>query len=227
MKRTFLLVTMTILAGVFVLDGCKKFSRTTRISGEWVVVKRTEDGDIRVIVKTGDCVKTSDTIISGLFDGAREIKTSTAKFSEKDCNVPPDKDTSYQTVTKDTATLTIEVTINKDGTYTWSELSESLITGDISEIVTNGTWNFSGGVGDAKKKEQLLLMPSKVETKFTDFTTSQTTVNTEIFEGKDAEIYFIAQLKSDELILSWVQNTESLSGNFHSRFTYEATLSPK
>ena len=237
MKKTFLLGFIAILGGIFLLDGCKKGegdpgisfkSRKGRLVGEWNISSQTIEGEVKLINKSNPpCTETTVIKVTGQYNGTTEIITFNATFSEDDCKQPPFKDTTIVTVTKDTSQRNVQITINKDGTYIWKESVTEESSGDQKDSTITGNWNFSAGVGEVKNKEQLLLSPTRLEIAKTEFGSTTTELTTFIFEGRDAQVYSIYKLSGSEVVLTWVDNSENVSGSTYARFTFEATLTPQ
>jgi len=145
-----------------------------------------------------------------------------------------------QTDTENTSKTTT-IAFNKDGTYQiddWTQVVQVfdfVIKTTVTKTVvtvTQGTWNFVGGIGETKNKESIVLMRTN-ETKSTttltepDVAGSDTTTVTKIVtttdnrifsqqslpaagkgsvDNSEGQIYYITQLKNKEMIYTTVEN---------------------
>ena len=93
------------------------------------------------------------------------------------------------------------LTIVKDGTWK-SDMSATYVVGTVSTIATlvsSGTWNWTGGVGDVKKREQFVM---KTLSESDTFGTT-TSISTYTGDSAPATVYEIDQLRNKELIIIW------------------------
>ncbi|MEK6615048.1 MAG: hypothetical protein AABZ32_02890 [Bacteroidota bacterium] len=197
MKKSIVILTSVILSGL-AFEGCQKkgpndpsisiHSRTARVAGDWTVSKYSE-------VSLGG---------SETYDGTSwtSTDTGTPEISTVSWTISMDKKgtwTEDKIETKSTTTLTVKVTT-------------------VSHDVSSGTWNFTGGVGDHKKRSQL-IMYTESNTNTTTVTTTGSpvpippTTTTTIYTGSGTlaiqQIYDIDQLKNKEMILVWEGNDSS------------------
>ncbi len=151
-------------------------SRKARLSTDWTVETAT--------------VVTRDTSMS--FDGTDAVLSSVQD----------------STADERTYGLTWTMSFTRDGDYEIVEQRQypegyfgdgsASITSVITEL---GTWQFTGGSGGAKLKEQLLLLPTETSiTRSDQGANVNVTTQTNPNEGR---IYNIDRLASDELILKY------------------------
>lgn len=109
----------------------------------------------------------------------------------------------------------------KDGT--WKEVTTESATSYSKTTTSSGTWNWTGGVGDLKKREQIImkvLSDSKVTTLGTSTTT---TANTYTGDNAPAGAYELKELKNKELKIVYDGTTSSSPGgssSFKGEWTY-------
>lgn len=197
-----LIAAVALPAVTFV--GCKKGendpavslrSRKGRVAGEWKVssVEGTSN-EAGVITTT-------------TYDGTTWTETTTGNDPE-------------------TSQRTINYTFEKDGTFTGKETkieTESFTIGSqtyTTTVTTNsdmeGTWNFTGGVGEMKNKSQIVLMTNKISvTQTTASTGNPTETDSYVvtYTGNDAPtaMFNIDQLKNKEMIWKTEGSTTSSS----------------
>ncbi|MDH4473541.1 MAG: hypothetical protein QE487_13110 [Fluviicola sp.] len=194
----FIFISATMLLVTTIFSACKKGendplfslrSRKARLAGEWTLTT-LEYGGQSIVGNT-----TQSTVIS--YDGQTETKNITTTISGVSTNA----------IT--TATYTMVLTIEKDGTF------EQIRKENGVTETTKGTWVFLGKSkeNELKGKEAVLL----TETSFTDATGTTT------YEGLDGVIYTIDQLKNKEMI--WKRRTSSSDDNSSSlvdgSYTYQ------
>ena len=126
MKKTILFLSAIVLSGL-AFDGCKKGE------GDPMLSTHTRKGRL-----TGDWELTEGkmTTVSG-------SSTSTSTYSGSTV-------TTTSGTTTSVGTYTYKLTIVKDGT--WDVAYTETGTGFTFSQTTKGTWNWTGGVGDVKKK---------------------------------------------------------------------------
>jgi hypothetical protein len=187
MKKTILILASIIITGV-AFEGCQKkgandpgismHGRKARITGDWAISAGTS------------------TSTSG---GSTSTDTWTANSVSS---------TSGGTTTTGT-NAHYTLTIVKDGTWK-SDQAATYSVGTSSttfSTVSSGTWNWTGGVGDLKKKEQFVMRTLSQ----TDVAGTTTTIKTYTGDDAPATVYEIDELKNKELILIW--NGASTSGS--------------
>lgn len=217
-RSLFYLVILSLALPL--IESCKKgendpflslSSRESRVEGSWTVSKMTGTNSSSTLM--GATALTSDATMN--YDG----QTETTEF------------TSGSTTSYDTSHYTYSFTFSKDGTF------ESIIDynypddPDDDEVVTRtGTWTFSGGTGDIKNKENLIISTKALVLSETE-NGSTTTANylydgnyTSDYQGNPINtVYSIKQLKSKEMVLTAkIYNTQQ-NGNY-SNTDFEITL---
>ncbi|HTL81747.1 MAG TPA: hypothetical protein VL651_08580 [Bacteroidia bacterium] len=168
-KVKIALAALTIAA--FAFDGCKKgdgdpflslASRKARITGDWTVTKG--EG-----TKTSTVSSVSSTT-TVTYDGTTETDvtgsfTSTDKYTEK-------------------------WSIEKDGTFTYTYTDNNGSSPDVTTY--KGTWNWTGGVGDNKKKAQVVFYIESI--------TDSNGTTTYTGSNRSTVVYDIYELKGKEMI---------------------------
>ncbi|MCH8331410.1 MAG: hypothetical protein IH946_08525 [Bacteroidetes bacterium] len=209
------LVLFTFIV-VFNFSSCKKGeddpfiswkSRNARIAGTWVFTNGVgtmsqtlvgyinEDNDI-------------DSVGSLAFDGS--IQTTTWTVNDD----PPE----IENIERSTS-----ITFNKDGSYDFEDKTVKTVeitvitpnqtiitTTDISET---GNWNFTGKVGDEKKKESIVLTPTdnttaitielRVEGKQPEIETSTVT---NVISTSQSETWHLRELRTKQLVIETTDN---------------------
>lgn len=153
MKSTFKLFTIMLAIFAITTEGCKKGENDPLISLKSRKARATGSWKMTAGELT---ISSSGMSVTAVFDGA---------------NV---------TVLGATSPYTMEVVLEKDGTF------KRTTNDDGTVIIETGTWDFNSGVGEAKKKEQIIL--------YTLVYTEDG--NTETYTGTDAPVEY---LKIDEL----------------------------
>lgn len=178
MKTSIKIAVAALVIASFGFAGCKKGegdpflslkTRKSRVAGEW----KTTSGTGTTTTVSGSF--TSTETLS--YDGAIETKTTTT--------VP-----TTATVTS-TSKYTDEYDFEKDGTFKITHTDNDNTPADVN--ITQGTWNFTGGVGDAKNKSQLVLTVTSV-------TSGNSTIT---YTGSDCMkmVLDLYELKSKEMII--------------------------
>ena len=189
MKKVIAVLSSILLSGV-VFTGCKKgegdpalslHTRKGRLTGDWVL----SEG------------KTTDT------DNSPSTTTST--WSGTSVQMTYVAGTVSQT---GTGTGSYKMSIVKDGTWTMDVNTTVTYSGPPSYVIitsekSEGTWNWTGKVGELKNKSQMVMAVLNRTTTTTDPT--GTTTDIEAYTGGDAptSINDIYQLKNKELIIKW------------------------
>lgn len=182
MKKVILLSTVVLLL-TSVFTACKKGendpflslrSRKARISGEW-----TLNYAEYVHVSTIANVTTTEAIS---FYDQTEVTVNSTEVSGVMAN--------HEVVS---ASCTVKLTIEKDGTYTQVKTKNDEVT------TTKGTWIFlkKNSENDLKNKEAILLTESSVTS------AGSTTTNT----GIAGQVYTIDKLKNKEMV--WKLDSET------------------
>ena len=103
------------------------------------------------------------------------------------------------------------LTINKDGTFV---ITERFISGVFK---AEGTWNFNSGVGESKKKEEVVFQINSVS--------SGSTLDEQIFNRSSIKfVYQIKQLKNKEIVLSSFGRVFSNSTGDYTNLSTEFTF---
>ncbi len=171
--------TITILASILISGlgfyGCKKgandptlsfHTRKGRITGEWKISSGTHTQSSGSSVSTETWTENSVTTTSA---GGSSVGTN-ARYI---------------------------LTIVKDGTW---KLDQSVTysmgtTSAIYSTAASGTWNWIGGVGDAKKKSSIVLRTLQQ----TDTNGGTASVSTYTGDSAPTEVFYIDELKNKEL----------------------------
>ena len=185
-QQNFLLVLF--IGNAFI--SCKKgdndpvFSlqtRKARIANEWIV--------------SFSEIKIGDTLI--VFDGVKETITFGAIEL---ANIPSSKSYTFEK----NGNYTFEVT----KTYPAGYIDSALGTQTINTLET-GIWSFTGGNGDVKNKEQLLLLSNRWERRIEGFAE----VEVKTWEGQNQGLVFnIDMLKSKEMRWIYAINSNTPIG---------------
>jgi hypothetical protein len=185
------IATLAITAGL--TTSCKKgendpflslSSRKARLTGEWTVSSSYSKN-----VSTG----TSTVTNVNSYDGTTNTNTYTSGIINN----------------TSTENYTIEMTINRDGSY--SKITTN--TTDEEKYEESGIWTFAGKdkTSDYKKKEVVVFYPRK--TIYTDLSNTSNTSTQETSSVNYGETYVIDQLKGKEIIFksnsSYTSNTGS------------------
>lgn len=185
MKKTILILSSIIITGI-AFEGCQKrgandpsislHGRKARLCGDWVISSGTS------------------TSTSG---GSTSTDTWTANSVSS---------TSGGTTTTGT-NAHYTMTIDKDGTWK-SDQAATYTFGSTSttfSTVASGTWNWTGGIGELKNKEQFVMRTLSQ----TDMSGSTTTIKTYTGDDAPAMVTEIDELKNKELILIWTGTSTS------------------
>ncbi len=108
-----------------------------------------------------------------------------------------------------TGSWTWDATFEKDGTYKTTEIQDGVTT------TTEGLWNFTGGIGDLKKKSQITFY----ETKYTSPATSNTYSGNYVDYAMD-----LKELRNKKMVWYYKVTSTSPSGTstFEQQVTFEA-----
>lgn len=171
-----------ILFGVFlaglIFQGCKKGdedpflslkSRKARLEGDWKLSTGTA-----TYSQPSTLTNTTTTYTNGTFS------TTGTVFG---FNV------------SDNGTYTLQIKINKDGTYESSTNDDGDITSEM------GRWTFAGGTGDYKNKEQVVMSPTSK--------TDKNGVTTTYINTGYEYTYDLIGLKSKEMHIKWSSTDNS------------------
>ena len=188
MKKSILFTVLGLMLTSVVLDSCKKgegdpflslHSRKGRLAGDWKMGSGSKDH-----------YKSNSMTIDNTYDGTNVTSVQTIN--------PFPAQTS-------TSAFTLEWKIEKDGTFESIEVQGS---GTNQQTTTlKGRWNFTGSVGDAKKKDHVIF-----------YIDSQTIANssgstTDTFTGdQNSMVVELNTLKNKELVTK-TTDTDSNSGS--------------
>jgi hypothetical protein len=188
MKTSIKIAVAALVIASFGFSGCKKGdgdpflslkTRKSRVAGEWTLTK----GEGTRVTTSGS-MTTNEAIAYA--DGVETTTTTT---------------TPATATTTSTNKYTTEYDFEKDGTFTLTDTDNNNSTPDVT--TTKGTWNFTGGVGDAKNKSQIVLT-------ITSITSGTTTIS---YTGSSCpqSIFDLYELKSKEMIM--IDKGTSSTGN--------------
>jgi hypothetical protein len=173
MKKIAKILFVAMLLGAF--TECKKGeddpfisfrSRKARAAGEWTLTSGTMTSLSRYNTSSSSSTVTYDETVYSV-QGSYTSGGSTSSYS-------------------DSGTHSYKLTLEKDGTYRLEEIYD----GDVE--ISEGTWNFSGKVGDRKNKEQLLL----TRTSYIAGSTSN------VYKGNETYATFdIKELRNKKMVL--------------------------
>lgn len=198
-----------------VLVSCKKGendpflslrSRKARVVGEWTVSKG-EGTDVNTSTTQFAGTTTTTTTNNWTYDGASlsEVKTTVVTTTSPA--------SSNSSTTTDLTAETMTHSFEKDGAWK----SVQVVTysnGDTRTVTSTGRWNFTGGVGEVKNKEQIVVVTEKMEV--SDFDKSNNTTSNTVTEytGSEASSMVITldELKNKEMIWK-VSGTTSQSSS--------------
>lgn len=179
MKKTLLVLSSFLLMGISFV-GCQKkgandpsisfHGRKARLCGDWVISAGTSTSTSGSTTQTDTW--TSNTLTTVI--GSTTTTGTNAKYN---------------------------LSIVKDGTWK-SDMSVTYTVGSSSVISTqtqSGIWNWTGGIGDVKKREQFLMKTLSS----TSTQGSTTSISTYTGDSAPVTVYEIDQLKNKELIIIW------------------------
>jgi len=196
MKKIFSVLLMLTLCIVAIQ--CKKGeddplislrSRKARVTGDWSLTSGTMTGGYR----TGNLSSTSSVIMT------QNAYSGTYTYVNG----------SWSQTNTQAGIYKYSITFNKDGSFTSTEIFDT----DI--VIVSGTWNFTDGIGDSKKREQIVLF-LKSSTGISGSTTLSYTGN------KVYMTFNIKELRNKKMVLTRTE-TET-SGTDSNDFKWEATL---
>jgi hypothetical protein len=190
MKNFGKLVLAAAIIVPTVFTGCKKgendpflslHSRKGRVAGEW-----------KVTAGSGTSTDNSGTT-SWTYDGATKTETQGSSSS--------------------TTNVTMDYTFEKDGTFTSTEVETGTFGSQTYTITTTteGMWNFTGGVGEVKNKEQMVMTTTKVTQ--VSAAGGSSTSSTTSYTGNSGNpmVFEIDELKNKEMIITWKSSTSTSS----------------
>lgn len=200
MKKQFSVVLLGLVIVTASFVGCKKGENDPFLS--FRSRKGRLAGEWKVTSMSGTRVDgSSGTTTTFTYDGTTYSETTGSNVS--------------------TMPLSQEMTFEKDGTYK-THSTYTLMSTTFNED-ENGTWNFTGRIGDDKNKDHVVMRT------LSSTSGTSTSTSTQTWEGDDAPsmVLYIDQLKNKEVIFKY--NGKSTSGNPASTDTEEwtMTLEPK
>ena len=188
MKRSIVFAAFGLLLAATVLDSCKKGegdpalslrSRKGRLSGDW-----------KMTTGSMDHYKSNTIIIDNTYDGSNVTSVQTV-------NPFPAQTT--------TSAFTLEWKIEKDGTFESIEVQGSGSNAQTTDL--KGTWNFTGSIGDAKKKDHVIFYVL-TET----VTNSSGTTTTNYTGDQNSMVVELNTLRNKELVTK-TTSTDSNGGS--------------
>ena len=180
MKTQIKIAIAALVLASFAFEGCKKGENDPAIS--LLTRKARMTGDWTV--SSGSGTETSgNTTTTWTHDGAT--------FSETDIS--------------GTNSFGFVVTMSfvKDGTYEIVKTITPNVPGYSQVITETGTWNFTGKIGEDKNKDHILLKTLRETDVMTVNSNVQTTVRSYTGDSAPTKLYYLDQLKSKEVILTW------------------------
>src|ERR1044072_738297 len=176
---------LAALAVLVVFSECKKGpddpfislrSRKARVVGDW---KMTKGSDVSTSNSTGGSSSYQSSSTTS-YDGS----TYTSVSDNTSGGVP--------THTTQSGSYTLKLSFKKDGTFEYEETRD----GDASSF--KGTWNFTGNVGDHKKKEQIAL----------HITSSTFSGSTSTTTGNQVDAIFnLKELRNKKMVITYEQSS--------------------
>jgi hypothetical protein len=195
MKKTILILSSIIITGIG-FQGCKKgendpsismHGRKARICGDWAI-------------SAGSSTSTNTS--------GSTTTTQTQTWTENSLTQTTTSSGSTTSLNGTNAHYTLS--IEKDGTWK-SDQAATFTAGSVqitSSSVASGTWNWTGGIGDVKKKEQFIMRTLQE----TDMTTgSPADVMTYTADDAPSTVYELDELKNKEMIIIWDGTTTTTS----------------
>lgn len=182
MKKSLLYLLALIFSGIS-LSGCLKKgaddpflslrTRKARVAGEWMVSSGS-----------GSSVYTSNTTTT----------STTWTYSNPNMNVTSGSGKPAA------SNITFNYTFKKDGTYTLATTTtNTVVAGSVTES-ESGSWNFTDGMGNVKKRSQIVLTVLSKTT--VTVVGGKSTSTSETYTGMDnSTIYDIQELKNKEMVI--------------------------
>ncbi|MBN8701670.1 MAG: hypothetical protein J0M08_01270 [Bacteroidetes bacterium] len=191
MKKQVIILLTAVLASTMLFDSCKKGendpflslrSRKARLVGEWKLTAGEET------YTSSNSV--SSTTTSRTYDGSNRTSTTNGSSS--------------------TTAYVESWTFEKDGTYKMSANGGS--GAGVWTIEESGTWNFMGGVGEEKKKSQIILYT--LSYKETSGTSANNVINEYTATGASATstIMKIDELRNKKIVFIYDNSYTPSSG---------------
>lgn len=193
------------LSFLFVLSACKKGpddpfislrSRKARVVGDWKMKKGSNESSDQNTSNTSNNQSTSSTTYN------ESSYTTVSHFTSG---------TNTQDNTS-TGSYSLKISFKKDGTFDYSEEQD----GDT--YTAKGTWNFTGGVGSKKNKEQIVL----------HFTSSTYSGGSSILTGNQVDVTFdLKELRNKKMVVTFEENSADTNDNgnqtssFKAEYTFE------
>ena len=181
MKTQIKIAIAALVLASFAFEGCKKGENDPAIS--LLTRKARMTGDWKV--SSGSGKETSgNTTTDWKHDGATYTETDISGANSNG--------------------LVVTMSFVKDGTYEIvTTITLPNVTGYSDVITETGTWNFTGKIGEDKNKDHILLKTLSEIDVMTVNSNVQTTVNSYTGDSAPTTLYYLDQLKSKEVILTW------------------------
>jgi len=177
MKKINKIWMVLLFTSTVILNGCKKgeddpfislHSRKGRVAGDWKLSSGT------VTDKSYDNATETTTTTTYTYDGTNQVESQTVSNS------------SGSSTNTNTVSYSESFSFDKSGTYTGTIVEDGITS------TAEGTWNFGSGVGDKKRKSELILTATK-------------TVNngfTYTYTGNAAtDVYYLKELRNDKMVM--------------------------
>lgn len=181
MKTQIKIAIAALVLASFAFEGCKKGENDPAIS--LLTRKARMTGDWKV--SSGSGTETSgNTTTTWTHDGATYSETDISGTNSNG--------------------LAVTMSFVKDGTYEIvTTITLPNVTGYSDVITETGTWNFTGKIGEDKNKDHILLKTLRETDVMTVNSNVQTTVRSYTGDSAPTKLYYLDQLKSKEVILTW------------------------
>lgn len=196
MKKIFALLLFAALCGI--ATQCKKGeddplislrSRKARVTGDWSLTSGTMSSAYR----SGNISSTSSVIMT------QNAYSSTYTYVNG----------SFSNTGSQAGIYKYTITFDKDGSFTSTEIF------DTDVVIVSGTWNFTDGIGDSKKREQIVL--------FLKSSTGISGSTTLSYSGNKVYMTFnIKELRTKKMVITRADS--ETSGTSSDDFKWEATL---
>lgn len=186
----------TGLLSLFVFSDCKKGpddpfislrSRKARVAGDWKMTKGSNS--------SSSSNKSNSSSGESIYNGTSYTtnKTSTSAGA-----------------TTEIGTYSLKMSFKKDGTFEYEEI----LDGDLSKFI--GTWNFTGGIGDKKNKEQIVLHgTSSSSNNYNSLMTgNQIDVTFDLKELRNKKMVFTLEQNNSEVMTNGDVNTNSFKAEY-------------
>ena len=179
MNNSIKLAALALVIAATSFSGCKKGTDDPFLSLK--SRKSRVAGDWKASAGTGTMV-----------DGSSST-TTTWTFTD------PNLVTTVGTFPAVTETYSFTLSIMTDGTY--KSVETTTIPSNTQTVTEEGFWNFTGRIGEDKNKDHLVL---KAKSQITQ-NSSTSSITTYTWTGDDmpSSVWYLQELKSKEMIVSW------------------------